>query len=174
MGDQGEEALKDYSESFAKRERMNGKPMEFRAAKGDHWSSVPDSVRMCRVEFENIQAYESLALNRSRAYSLFLKGNDLCNLSRYDEAIKSYDQAIAADPSSVLAWNGKGAALGEAGRLEEAIECFEEAIEIDDEFYPAWENKGLLLKRWVGQRNPIQFSLSLDSWREGGDDLHRT
>lgn len=111
VGDQGEKALKDYSESFANRERMNGKPIEFRAAKGDHWSSVPDSVRMCRVEFENIQAYESLALNRSRAYSLFLKGNDLFNLSRYDEAIKFYDEAIRLNPNYAEAWNSKGAAV---------------------------------------------------------------
>lgn len=146
VGDQGEEGLSEYSESFVKNERMKGKPIEFRSVKGDHWSSVPESVRMCRVQFDNIQAYEAIALNRSRAYSLFLEGNDLLNLSRYDEAIKCYDQAIAADPSSVLAWNGKGSALGESGRLEEAIECFDKAIEIDEEFYLAWENKALILK----------------------------
>ena len=146
VGDQGEGSLKDYSESFVKKERMNGKPIEFREAKGDHWSSVPESVRMCRAEFDNIQAYEAIALNRSRAYTLFLEGNDQFNLSRYEEAIKLYDRAIAADPSSVLAWNGKGGALGAAGRLEEAMECFDKAIEIDEEFYLAWGNKALVLK----------------------------
>lgn len=146
VGDQEDGGWLEYSEFFAKNERMNGKPIEFRAVKGDHWSSVPESVRMCRAEFDNIQAYEAIALNRSRAYSLVLKGNDLINLSRYDEAIKLFDQAIAADPSSVHAWNGKGTALGEAGRFEEAIECFDKAIEIDEEFYLAWENKALALK----------------------------
>ncbi len=146
VGDQGEEGLPEYSEDFAKNQRFEGRPVEYRSVKGDHWSSVPESVRMCRAEFDDIQAYEAIALNRSRAYSLSLKGNDLFNLSRYEEAMKCYDQAIAADPSSVLAWNGKGAALVEAGRPEEALDCFEKAIEIDEGFYLAWENKALVLK----------------------------
>jgi len=146
VGDQGEGSLKDYSEYFAKNERMKGKPIEFISVRGDHWSSVPESVRMCRAEFDNIQGYEAIALNRSRSYSLFLEGNDLLNLSRYDEAKDLFDQAISADPSSVLAWNAKGAALGESGRLEEALACLEKAIEIDEEFYLAWENKALVLK----------------------------
>jgi tetratricopeptide (TPR) repeat protein len=146
VGDQGEGALSEFSDYFAKNARSIGKPCEFRAVKGDHWSSVAESVRLCRAEFENISAYEALANNRSRAYSLVLKGNDLFNLSKYDEAIKFFDEAIAADPASVTAWNAKGAALGMAGRYEEALVCFEKAIEIDVESDLAWENKGEALR----------------------------
>lgn len=146
VGDQGEGSLLEFSDYFAKNERSIGKPCEFRVVKGDHWTSVAESVRLCRAEFENISAYEALAINRSRAYSLFLKGNDLLNLSKYDEAIKCFDDAIATDPASLTAWNAKGAALGMAGCYEEALVCFEKAIEIDDECDLAWENKGEVLR----------------------------
>ncbi len=146
VGDQGEGSLLEFSDYFAKNARSIGKPCEFRAVRGDHWSSVAESVSLCRAEFEIISAYEALAINRSRAYSLFLKGNDLLNLSKYDEAIKFFDEAIAADPASVTAWNAKGAALGMAGRYEEALVCFEKAIEIDAESDLAWENKGEVLR----------------------------
>jgi len=146
VGDQGEGALSEFSDYFAKNERSIGKPCEFGSVKGDHWSSVPESVRLSRSEFEDIQAYEALALNRSRAYSLFVEGNDLLNQSKYNESIGLFDEAIAADPSSVLAWDAKGVALGDMGRYEDALRCFEKAIEIDDEFYLAWENKGVALQ----------------------------
>jgi len=146
VGDQGEGSLLEFSDYFAKNARSIGKSCEFRAVKGDHWSSVAESVRLCRAEFENISAYEALANNRSLAYSLVLKGNDLLNLSKYDEAIKFFDEAIATDPASVTAWNAKGAALGMAGRYEEALVCFEKAVGIDDECGLAWENKGQALR----------------------------
>lgn len=146
VGDQEDAALLKLSDYFAKNARSIGKPCEFRAVKGDHWSSVAEAVRLCRAEFENISAYEALDINRSRAYSLFLKGNDLLNLSKYDEAIKFFDEAIATDPASITAWNAKGAALGMAGRYEEALVCFEKAIEIDAESDLVWENKGEALR----------------------------
>ena len=136
----------EFSDYFAKNVRSLGNPCEFKAVRGDHWSSVAEAVRLCRAEFENISAYEALAINRSRAYSLFLKGNDLLNLSKYDEAIKFFDEAIATDPASITAWNAKGAALGMAGRYEEALVCFEKAIEIDAESDLVWENKGEALR----------------------------
>jgi dienelactone hydrolase len=146
VGDQEDKSLIEFSEYFVQNAKSIGKPCEFKLVKGDHWSSVAESVRLSRIEFEKIQAYEALALNRSRSYSWFVKGNDLLNLTRYEDAIKCFEEAIAADPSSVLAWNAKGAALGEMGRYEEAMVCFEKAIEIDDEFYLAWENKAMVLK----------------------------
>ena len=159
VGDQENAALLEFSDYFAKNARSIGKSCEFKAVKGDHWSSVAESVSLSRAEFENISTYEALANNRSQAYSLFLKGNDLLNLSKFDEAIKIFDQAIATDPASVTAWNGKGAALGMAGRYEEALACFEKAIEIDDESDLAWENKGEALRAMgrIAESNSAMF-----------------
>jgi tetratricopeptide (TPR) repeat protein len=146
VGDQEDASLIQFSKDFVKYEKWIGKPCEFTEVKGDHWSSVAESVRLSRIEFEDIQAYEALALNRSLSYSWITKGNDLLNLTRYDDALKCFDRAIAADAFSALAWNAKGSALGEMGRYDEAIKCFEKAIEIDDEFSLAWENKSLALR----------------------------
>ncbi len=159
IGDQEETNIIEFSKDFVKYEKEIGKPCEFRVVKGDHFSSVAESIRLSINEFENIQAYEALALNRSRAYSWFAKGNDLFNLTRYDDAIKFYDEAIAIDPLYALPWNGKGSAVASIGRYDEAIACFEKAIEIDNEFSLAWENKAIALKA-LGKVAESNFALA--------------
>ena len=54
----------------------------------------------------------------------------LGKLGRYEEAIKSYDEALKIDPKDAQAWNNKGVALGNLGRYGEAVTCFERALEI--------------------------------------------
>jgi tetratricopeptide (TPR) repeat protein len=146
IGDQEDASIIQLCRNFVRYEKEIGKPCEFKEVKGDHFTSVDGSVRLSINEFKNIQAYEALALNRSKSCSWFAKGNDLLNSTRYEEAIKCYEQAIILDPQNALAWNGKGAAIASMGRYDEAMECFEKAIEIDGEFPLAWENKAYALR----------------------------
>lgn len=146
MGDQEDPSTIQYCRDLFKYAKEIGMPCEFKEVKGDHFSSVGESVKLSINEFKSIQTYEALAFNRSRAYSIFNEGNDLFNQTRYEEAIKCYEQSLALDPQSALAWNGKGSALASMEKYPEAVECFEKAIEINDEFSLAWENKAYALR----------------------------
>lgn len=47
------------------------------------------------------------------------KGNVLVNLSRYDEAVKAYDEAIKLKHNWALPWTNKANALNALGKYEE-------------------------------------------------------
>jgi tetratricopeptide (TPR) repeat protein len=72
-------------------------------------------------------------------------GNFLYNLGRYEEAIASYDRAIAIKPDLYRAWISRGVALGDLGRYEEEITSYEQAIAIKPDLYEAWTNRGVAL-----------------------------
>jgi tetratricopeptide (TPR) repeat protein len=50
---------------------------------------------------------------------------------RIDEAIDSYRQAVAADPTLALAWNGLSQTLRRKGDLEGAIEAGRKIVELE-------------------------------------------
>lgn len=44
------------------------------------------------------------------------KGNSLADLGKYDEAIKSFDEAIRINPGYATAWYNKGKILATRGK----------------------------------------------------------
>jgi tetratricopeptide (TPR) repeat protein len=72
----------------------------------------------------------------------FLEGNTLDDLSRYEEAIAAYDQAIRLDPNNADAYNNKGVDLYDLKRYEEAIVAYDQAIRLDPNNADAYYNKG--------------------------------
>jgi tetratricopeptide (TPR) repeat protein len=82
------------------------------------------------------------------------EGNSLFCSGRYEEAIKSYDQAISfnhdkneehEDWFNAEAWNNRGVSLSNLGRYEEAIASYDRAVEIEPDNYAAWRNQGISL-----------------------------
>jgi tetratricopeptide (TPR) repeat protein len=49
----------------------------------------------------------------------------LGDLGHFDDAIRSFDQALDSDPRDPLGWHNKGLVLAKLGREDEAIACFE-------------------------------------------------
>jgi len=84
----------------------------------------------------------SQAINSTFVYDLIEKGHMSFNKSKYEEAVKWYDQALKIDPKSTDSLNGKGLVFNKLGRYEEAITWFDKAIEIDPNFVDALYNKG--------------------------------
>jgi tetratricopeptide (TPR) repeat protein len=66
----------------------------------------------------------------------------LKQLNRYDEALASYDRAIALAPNAVF-WDAKGYVLYAANRFDEAIQAFDESLKLDDTYVTSWIGKGL-------------------------------
>lgn len=74
------------------------------------------------------------------------RGNVLLGVSRYEEAIKRYEQAIKIKPDSWKAWNFCGIALLQLGRYEESIASFDRALEIKPDYQDAKTNRETALK----------------------------
>ena len=65
------------------------------------------------------------------------KGVYLGYLSKYNEAIDAFNNAIAINPQDANAWNAKGNALTNLRKDDEAIKAYDNAISIDSQFASA-------------------------------------
>lgn len=80
-------------------------------------------------------------------------GDALKDQGRFEEAIRSYDAALACSASggdsrrvAAAAWNNRGNVLRTLGRVDEAIESFGKALEAAPGHLGAWFNLGNALK----------------------------
>ena len=79
------------------------------------------------------------------AAALFNRGNTLVDLHRVDEALDSYDRAIALEPDYAEAMCGRGNALAQLDRMSDALQCFDRAITIKPDFAEAHCGRGSAL-----------------------------
>ena len=91
-----------------------------RAEEAARWYSMAESL-----------CTKAIAGGQNGAEVLALRGLALAGLGRYEEAIASYDEAIAADPGYALAHLNRGLALARLGRHEDAVASYDEAIGCD-------------------------------------------
>ena len=96
-------------------------------------------------QIKHVEAISSQTTNSTLVSEKIQEGNLLINKSKYDDAIKLYDQVLKIDPRSVEALNGKGLAFNKLGRYEDAISWFDNALEIDPTYPQVLNNKGISL-----------------------------
>jgi tetratricopeptide (TPR) repeat protein len=75
------------------------------------------------------------------------QGLSLAALERFEEALASFDRAIALESRHAPAWSHKGNVLHRLGRSEEALVCYTEALGRNPQYGPAWREKGVCLTR---------------------------
>src|SRR5204863_220649 len=80
------------------------------------------------------------------ALSHFNLGNALFELKHHEEALASYDRAIAIQPDFVQALSNRGNALFELKRHEEALASYDRAIAIRPDFAEAYHGRGTVLR----------------------------
>ena len=99
----------------------------------------------CLAAVRQIDA--ALKINSHVADAHLNRGNALKKLKRFDEALASYDKAIAlkGDPAPLML-NSRGSVLRDLGRLDEALADFDLAITLDPQFVEALNNRGNVFK----------------------------
>ena len=63
--------------------------------------------------------------------SRLLKGTVLLDLERLENALESFDRALALTPDAVTAWYRKGKTFAGLRKYTEAIDCFDRVIAAD-------------------------------------------
>ena len=111
----------------------------------------------------------------------FEMGNAQANRGEYEEAIASYDRAIALDAYNPDLWYNKGLATSSLGRYEDAIYCYHRASNLDPFDPEIWLGRGAALSS-LGQYEEaldsydraVQFdSENADAWNNRGTVLAR-
>lgn len=73
------------------------------------------------------------------------RGYALFKLTRYEEALESFDQAIKLDHNYVPSWNMRGKTLSYLEHYEEALLSFNKSIELKPDDPITWYHKALVL-----------------------------
>ena len=89
-------------------------------------------------------------------------GNVLKDQGKLDEAIASYNKALALKPDHSKIYNNKGAALRDQGKLDEASEAYNKAVSLKPDYVDAHFNMGKLY--WLQCNFKIAFELLEYRW----------
>ncbi|MEG3882206.1 tetratricopeptide repeat protein, partial [Microcoleus sp. herbarium7] len=101
----------------------------------------------------------------------FDRGNEQGNLGQFEEAINSYNQAIALKPDFHQAFSNRGQAQSNLGQFEEAINSYNQAIALKPDFHQAFSNRG------ISKYFLKQFEEAIDSYNQAialKPDFHET
>jgi predicted O-linked N-acetylglucosamine transferase (SPINDLY family) len=99
------------------------------------------------------------------AQAFFHLGLGLRNLARTEEAIASYEKALAIQPDYAEAYNNRGAVLQEVCRYEEALVSYDRALAIEPSYSGALNNRGVALhelRRYDGALISFDKALAVD------------
>lgn len=102
--------------------------------------------------------------HKNTAIEFYNKGNELQKANKFDEAVKSYDQALAIDPKDFKSFYQKGLALSKLDKSDDAIKAFNQAIAENDSLAPAYIAIGGLLttkKDYEGALKNYEKALSV-------------
>jgi tetratricopeptide (TPR) repeat protein len=112
--------------------------------------SIHMNVKTCGVLFAAVLAGLALlaptSSNPAEAARLNNLGCAYMNQQLFEKALKSFQQAQAADPKLVIARLNEGVALVNLQKVDEAKTVLENALERDPKLPNAWYNLGLMAK----------------------------
>lgn len=107
----------------------------------------------------------------------------LSSISRYDEAVKEYEKAVARRPRFYYSWMRLGRARSQAGDVEGALAAFRQAVQLAPYYVePRWQLGNLLLRenrvdeaftelRQATASDPSLYSYSVNlAWAAYGGD----
>jgi tetratricopeptide (TPR) repeat protein len=86
------------------------------------------------------------------------RGTVLQDLKRFEEALASYDQALAIKPDFALAFYNRGITLQSLQRFDEALTSYGRALAINPSYPDALRNRGSLLSVFGLLRRPWRTS----------------
>jgi tetratricopeptide (TPR) repeat protein len=95
----------------------------------------------------NNSALEMFKFEEDSASMLCKKGYALCRLDRYNEALRSLDDATDLGKDLAEAWYWKGWVLNEMGNYPEANQALENAAKLDQDNFVYWDEKAYALNR---------------------------
>jgi len=112
-----------------------------RVAIGELGECAGNVGREILVEFP-LSSVEGDEVGDRAAEEWYERGNEHGNLGQFEEAIDSYNQAIALKPDYHQAFRNRGRSQSDLGQFEEAIASYDKTLEINPELHKAWISRG--------------------------------
>ena len=109
--------------------------------------------------------YDSVIVEETLGDSSYLAGNSYFEDSRYSEALREYQAALAINPEHIHAKRGEARSLMQLERDQDALTLFDELIQQQPNFAATYANRGILHDRMGNYKAAIQdyqMALRLD------------
>lgn len=91
----------------------------------------------------NLKFFQNIDVN---TYESYIEGVRSLGQGNYSQALNTFDQIIAANPSYANAWDAKADTLIALKRYPEAINAYDQVTSIEPDDYASWYKKGNALK----------------------------
>lgn len=111
------------------------------------------------------------AAGNGAAEAAYGAGLYLTNTGNYTQAIDAFDHALALDPSSYKAWNGKADSLNRDGQYALALQASERALAINASYTEGWINRGFILYnlgKYEDELHAYEQAIALDPGNADG------
>jgi tetratricopeptide (TPR) repeat protein len=92
--------------------------------------------------------HRSLSINPRQPNAYNTRGNSLRVTGRFDDALASYDAALALDQGFAEAWYNRAVTLLELAQPAEALASYNKAITLNPQYARAYNNRGNIFKDW--------------------------
>lgn len=85
-----------------------------------------------------------------------------------EEALQHIDRILALNPEDVIAWIGRGGALGKLDRHDEALASFDRTLALNPEHTKAWVGRGVVyLSKFLEFVEQYDSGAAKEAWTEG-------
>ena len=98
-------------------------------------------------------------------HQIWVKGNQLLEEGKYEQAIENYDKVLADRPDFFDAWYGKGLAIKLGGDKEGSLACFDEVLKLKPDHVPSLNARGnthIQLGRYQEAFKDLQKAIEID------------
>ncbi len=98
-------------------------------------------------------------------HQIWVKGNQLLEEGKYEQAIENYDKVLADRPDFFDAWYGKGLAIKLSGDKEGSLACFDEVLKLKPDHVPSLNARGnthIQLGRYQEAFKDLQKAIEID------------
>ena len=76
-----------------------------------------------------------------------MKGNELFDEGKYEEAIRAYDKSLEIDPRDTAVYYNKGNSLYALRQFDDAIKWYDKALELDPKYVDALNKQRISIKK---------------------------
>lgn len=87
-----------------------------------------------------------LWLFRDKSKDAYRRGTQLVSAGKYEDAVKTFDKAIAKEPNYYRGWLMRGYALYCLERFDDALTSYDKALALKPDSVDVWYYKGILFK----------------------------
>ena len=131
-------ALKEFGLTDDQLQNLSPETLDQLVTVGCLTAETATQAQARRAGFQEFQTAPEAEVALRLGFEAFEQGH-------FNQAVASFDRALALDPQMVSAWYNRGVTLSSLRRMEEALASYDQVLALDEDYFSAWCNRGSTL-----------------------------